>query len=192
MADMSEKQILEYVAKGYGRPILLTPTSSDDEEKKELDDEELRAILAQDDKTEARKEREEKHLSASARALRRTETVEQQKREKEVEREAKQEEKRIAEERATIKGTRRVATQALYSQARSVSDSATRTTGRLVDTMTQLPTPGSVGGLVAILCILLLTIVPANAAGDTRLRLLFYTFLGRTTLQGAVNVPLGT
>lgn len=52
------------------------------------------------------------------------------------------------------------------------------------------PTPGGVGGLLAILIFFLFVIIPVDSTGRTRLQLLWATFTGRTHLSyEGVNVP---
>lgn len=56
------------------------------------------------------------------------------------------------------------------------------------DRIGSLPTMGGIGLLLAVLMIILFTVVIVNKQGDTRLKMLWYMLVGRTTLQGRVNL----
>ena len=51
----------------------------------------------------------------------------------------------------------------------------------------RIPVAGGIGLLVVILLLLVCVILPVNANGDTRLKLLFFTLLNKTTLSGATG-----
>lgn len=53
------------------------------------------------------------------------------------------------------------------------------------------PTYGGIGSLVAIIVFFLLAVVPVNANGDTRLKLIYLTLTGKTQLQYEGNVSSG-
>ena len=57
--------------------------------------------------------------------------------------------------------------------------------GRVGDFFGRIPVAGGIGLLVVILLLLVCVILPVNANGDTRLKLLFFTLLNKTTLNGA-------
>ncbi len=77
-----------------------------------------------------------------------------------------------------------------------VASSVSETISEKIDPTAQkigsMPTPGGLGLLVAILLVLLWIVIPVNTQGDTRLKLLWYTLGGRTTLTGAINPSLGS
>lgn len=54
------------------------------------------------------------------------------------------------------------------------------------------PTPGGIGVLILALLFFLWAIVPVNAAGDTRLKLLWYTLIGRTQFTEDTQVAGGS
>jgi hypothetical protein len=54
------------------------------------------------------------------------------------------------------------------------------------------PTPGGIGVLVLALLFFLWAIIPVNAAGDTRLKLLWYTLIGRTQFTEDTQVAGGS
>ena len=59
--------------------------------------------------------------------------------------------------------------------------------GRVGDFFGRIPVAGGIGLLVVILLLLVCVILPVNANGDTRLKLLFFTLLNKTTLSGATG-----
>lgn len=63
--------------------------------------------------------------------------------------------------------------------------------GKAVFSMSQAATPGGIGLLVVLLLILAATVVPVNAAGDTRLKQFWYMLSGRASLQGRVSPTAG-
>lgn len=54
------------------------------------------------------------------------------------------------------------------------------------------PTPGGIGVLVLALLFFLWAIIPVNAAGDTRLKLLWYTLIGRTQFTADTQTSGGS
>ncbi len=62
----------------------------------------------------------------------------------------------------------------------------------LVDKVSNASTVGGIGLLVAIIVFLLFVVVQVNAAGDTRLKQLWYMLNGRAKLEGAVFPTGGT
>jgi hypothetical protein len=48
--------------------------------------------------------------------------------------------------------------------------------------LSSLPTPGGIGVILFIIVIFLMAVIPVNAQGDTRLKLIWLTLLGRTHL----------
>lgn len=63
--------------------------------------------------------------------------------------------------------------------------------GQTITQVSQWSTPGSIGLLVVLLLILAATVVPVNAAGDTRLKQFWYMLSGRAALSGAVTPIAG-
>lgn len=76
------------------------------------------------------------------------------------------------------------ATQAAISPARKAVDAALAPLKSFADRISTLPAPGGVGFLLLILMILLFAVVQVNAAGDTRMKQLWYMLMGRAKLVG--------
>lgn len=52
-----------------------------------------------------------------------------------------------------------------------------------------IPTPAGIGTILAIIAVFLLAVVPVDAAGNTRLKLIWLTISGKTTLKPTGNLP---
>lgn len=50
-----------------------------------------------------------------------------------------------------------------------------------------LPHPGGITAIIAILMFFVFAVIPVNVDGDTRLKLLWLTMIGRTTLTNKIN-----
>jgi hypothetical protein len=78
----------------------------------------------------------------------------------------------------------------LQGAAQDTLHTVSQNTGMLADKVGAMSTVGGIGLLVAILIFLLFVLVPVNAQGDTRLKLLWYMLNGKAVLQGRVT-PTG-
>lgn len=58
--------------------------------------------------------------------------------------------------------------------------------------LSSAPTPGGIGMLVLALLFFLWAIIPVNSAGDTRLKLLWYTLIGRTQFTESTQIAGGS
>jgi hypothetical protein len=63
--------------------------------------------------------------------------------------------------------------------------------GKALFSLSQWTTPGGIGLLVVLLLLLAATVVPVNAAGDTRLKQFWYMLAGRASLQGRMTPVAG-
>jgi len=82
-----------------------------------------------------------------------------------------------------------------YESSKNISDVVSRNIDKLGDATTQLQdkassvkTTGGISLLLVILVVIIFIVVRVNAAGDTRLKQLWYMLNGRTALQGKVTL----
>ena len=87
----------------------------------------------------------------------------------------------LVSDRARVAATETESQNGLRKTAARVRSSV----GRVGDFFGRIPVAGGIGLLVVILLLLVCVILPVNANGDTRLKLLFFTLLNKTTLNGA-------
>jgi hypothetical protein len=72
------------------------------------------------------------------------------------------------------------------------TDKAGELTGKAADRIGSMKTTGGISLLLVILALLMFIVVRVNAAGDTRLKQLWYMLNGRTSLQGKVTLTGAT
>ena len=89
---------------------------------------------------------------------------------------------RIADEEEARKEKR----QSIQDKVDDVTTKADSTVRPLIDRVANLKTVGGIGLLIAILVFLNFVIIPVNAAGDTRLKQLWYMLNGQAQIQGRV------
>jgi hypothetical protein len=89
------------------------------------------------------------------------------------------EEKAIKEAEAEAIATRKAQLQV----AESALSAPTGVVRQATNWLGSAPTPGGIGALLLALLFFLWVIVPVNEQGDTRLKLLWYTLIGRTRIK---------
>jgi hypothetical protein len=89
------------------------------------------------------------------------------------------EEKAIKEAEAEALATRKAQVQV----AESALSAPTGVVRQATNWLSNAPTPGGIGVLLLALIFFLWVIVPVNEQGDTRLKLLWYTLIGRTRFK---------
>lgn len=96
---------------------------------------------------------------------------------------------RATEERQRLENLQ--AARQTTSQARQAIDRALSPAKQLADRVASAKTPGGNGFLLLIILIVLFAVVRVNAAGDTRLKQLWYSLNGRAALQGRETLTAG-
>lgn len=81
--------------------------------------------------------------------------------------------------------------QRMQDAGSNAASAALNAAGPPVRWLESIPTPAGLGSILAIIALFLLAIVPVNAAGDTRLKLIWYTITGKTHLNYSVGQAAG-
>lgn len=97
---------------------------------------------------------------------------------------AAREEREAEERRRQMRESNRIVDRNLQSAADIANELGERTAGpqRFI---ANLPTPGGIAGIIAILVIFTLAIIPIDSQGTTRLKLLWLTLTGKTHMKYA-------
>jgi hypothetical protein len=180
MANESEKIIDAFIAPAQEVNKELAPQETPKQPKS---DEQTVAITASkaDDTTETAIQKAARKGNKSAKKVAdKAETPE--------EKAAREEQERVEAE-AEAERERAEANKTALQQALDTPGGIARRTSNWI---ASAPTPGGIGVLVLALLFFLWAIVPVNAAGDTRLKLLWYTLIGRTQFTESTQVAGGS
>lgn len=171
MADESEKIVDAFLQPVVETNKELTPPPKSDEQTV--------AQAAADDTAETSVKKAARKGNKAARKM--TEETDEEK--------AAREAQEQAEAEAEAERERQEANKSALQQAlEKPSGIALRTSNWL----SSAPTPGGIGMLLLALLFFLWVIVPVNAAGDTRMKLLWYTLIGRTQFTESTQVSGGS
>src|SRR6266567_1564830 len=154
------------------------------ESGKQVDRENVDQLLEEDSKPSADQTRNQNRLHERAKRTDvdlETSPREQRKLELEQARAVKEQKEKEAKQRKTA-----------GQVVRNVHEQITENVDPALDRIASLKTVGGIGLLLLILILLLFVVIPVNAAGDTRLKQLWYMVNGRTTLQGRVSIEKGS
>lgn len=149
-------------------------------------DKELNAALSRGERAAIREKRRLQGLQKSAERINAasTERIEREKRREQEIVQERQQREADAKQARSIRNFRHV--------AHDVNQSFNSSVQPALQKIGSLPAPGGIGLMVGILAMLLFVVVRVNAAGDTRLKLLWYSMNGRTRLIGAVKPDTGS
>lgn len=177
-ADVSEDFLRNYVARG-GKVV-------DNESGKEITPENVEEELKEAGGGDKEQPESRKELSKRAAKAAPDPEAEAKKKAKEEEKARLQAEKEAEQARIEAEKKKALKVQTIKGLVTGGADNVVSTVQPIADRISNLSTVGGIALLLVILTILLFVLVQVNAAGDTRLKLLWAMLNGQTKLQGRV------